>query len=135
MKSLGDGLMVTFDGPVDALGCAVAMQEAVEHHNREETANGLGLRVGAQVGDPPREGEDVIGTAVVVAKRLCDAAHGGQILATELVVGLVGSRRHCRFWACQLALRWKSARPEGGSAAGGATRRRLASATESPGDS
>jgi adenylate cyclase len=30
VKSLGDGLMVTFTGAADALACAVAMQQAVE---------------------------------------------------------------------------------------------------------
>ena len=50
IKSLGDGLMVSFTSPVAALSCAVAMQ----------------------------------GSAVVVAKRLCDAAQGGQILTSQL---------------------------------------------------
>lgn len=49
------------------------------------------------MGDPPREEEDFFGTSVVVAKRLCDKAAGGQIMASELVAALVGSRGGYRF--------------------------------------
>jgi class 3 adenylate cyclase/DNA-binding NarL/FixJ family response regulator len=97
VKSLGDGLMVTFASPVQALSCAVAMQRAIAAHNRAEPGQALQIRVGLHVGDPVRAEDDVHGTAVVVAKRLCDRAGGGQILASDLVVGLVGKRGEFRF--------------------------------------
>jgi class 3 adenylate cyclase/tetratricopeptide (TPR) repeat protein len=92
VKSLGDGLMVVFDGAAEALGCAVAMQQAVEAgHRRGE--DGLALRVGVASGDVTvGEDGDVHGTAVVEAARLCAAASAGQILATSLARGLAGSR-------------------------------------------
>jgi class 3 adenylate cyclase/DNA-binding CsgD family transcriptional regulator len=92
VKNLGDGLMVAFASPVDALGAAVAIQRAVAGHNRTHPDRSLEVRVGLHVGEPVRDGNDFFGTAVVVAKRLCDAAQGGQILASDLVAGLVGSR-------------------------------------------
>ena len=85
VKSLGDGLMVSFTSPVAALSCAVAMQGSVE-------GSGLELRVGVHAGEPIREESDLFGGAVVVAKRLCDAAQGGQILTSQLVADLVGGR-------------------------------------------
>src|SRR5687767_1436148 len=97
VKSLGDGLMVTFASPVQALSCAVAMQCAIAGHNRAEPGQTLQVRVGLHVGDPVRAEDDVHGTAVVVAKRLCDRAAGGQILASELLTGLVGKRGDFRF--------------------------------------
>ena len=97
VKSLGDGLMVTFASPVQALSCAVAMQRAIADHNRAEPGRALQVRVGLHAGDPVRHEDDVHGTAVVVAKRLCDRAEGGQILASDLVVGLVGKRGEFRF--------------------------------------
>ncbi|HEV3364603.1 MAG TPA: AAA family ATPase, partial [Acidimicrobiia bacterium] len=90
MKSLGDGLMVSFASPVAALSCAVAMQGAV-------AGSGLELRVGVHAGEPIREESDLFGGAVVVAKRLCDAADGGQILTSQLVADLVGGRGAFRF--------------------------------------
>ncbi|HLF69791.1 MAG TPA: AAA family ATPase, partial [Actinomycetota bacterium] len=52
----------------------------------------LEVRVGLNAGEPIREEEDYFGTPVNVAKRLCDAAQGGQILATETVRLLASSR-------------------------------------------
>ena len=92
VKNLGDGLMVAFASPLDALRAAVAIQRAVAAHNRAHPDRSLEVRVGLHVGEPVRDGNDFFGTAVVVAKRLCDAAEGGQILASDLVAGLVGSR-------------------------------------------
>lgn len=92
VKNLGDGLMVAFPSAVDAVGCAVAMQQAVDRHNRREQSTQLEVRVGLHVGEAIQEDDDYFGTPVVVAKRLCDQASGGQVLASELVRDLVGSR-------------------------------------------
>lgn len=92
VKTLGDGVMATFASAVQALGCAVAIQEGVDGHNRRHPEKRLSVRVGVHVGEPIEAEDDFHGTAVVVASRLCDAASGGQILASRLVQGLVGSR-------------------------------------------
>ena len=93
VKNLGDGLMVAFASAVDALACAVVMQEAVRLHNQQPgQQHPLEVRIGLHVGEPLRDEEDYFGTPVVVAKRLCDSAGGGRILVSELVRGLVGSR-------------------------------------------
>jgi class 3 adenylate cyclase/DNA-binding CsgD family transcriptional regulator len=97
VKNLGDGLMVAFESAVGAVDCAVAIQRAVERHNRSHPGRRLDVRVGLHVGEPIRDEDDYFGHTVVVAKRLCDAAAGGQILASELVRGLVGSRSRFRF--------------------------------------
>jgi class 3 adenylate cyclase/tetratricopeptide (TPR) repeat protein len=96
VKSLGDGLMVAFPSALRAVECAVAMQQAIAGHN-EENAQPLGLRVGVNAGEAITEEDDYFGTAVVVAKRLCDRAEAGQILLSELVHSLVGSRGGHRF--------------------------------------
>ena len=92
VKSLGDGLMVSFSGAADALACAVAMQQAIEAAARQGE-EGLPLRVGVSAGDVSiDEGDDLHGTAVVEAARLCAAASGGQVLATGTVRVLAGTR-------------------------------------------
>lgn len=93
VKNLGDGLMVAFESARAAVDCAVAMQRGVARHNARAVGRRLDVRVGLHVGEPIRDEDDYFGTPVVVAKRLCDAATGGQILASDLVAGLVG-RRH-----------------------------------------
>jgi class 3 adenylate cyclase/DNA-binding CsgD family transcriptional regulator len=91
VKNLGDGLMVVFDSAVAASNCAISIQRAIERHNAAGGAH-LGVRVGIHVGEPIRDEDDYFGTAVVVAKRLCDAARPGQILASDLVRGLVSPK-------------------------------------------
>ncbi len=92
VKSLGDGLMVAFTGAAEALACAVAMQQAVDTAARRGE-DGLPLRVGVSAGDVTvADDGDLHGTAVVEAARLCAAASGGQVLGTETVRVLAGSR-------------------------------------------
>lgn len=97
VKSLGDGLMVVFPSGVDALRCAVIMQRRIQEYNEDRAGPRLAVRVGLHAGEPLREGDDFHGEAVVVASRLCNQAEGGQILTSELVAGLVGSRGGFRF--------------------------------------
>jgi class 3 adenylate cyclase len=96
VKCLGNGLMVAFGAAADALQCAVAMQQAVDASARQGE-EGLALRVGISCGDVTVEDDgDLHGTAVVEAARLCAAAEAGQVLGTELVRVLAGSRGgHC----------------------------------------
>ena len=97
VKTLGDGLMAVFGSAVEAVACAVAVQEAARRHNEERPDEPLMIRVGLHVGEPVRDDDDYFGTAVVVARRLCDVAQGGQILASDLMRGLVGPRREHEF--------------------------------------
>ena len=97
VKTLGDGLMAVFGSAVEAVACAVAVQEAARRHNEERPDEPLMIRVGLHVGEPVRDDDDYFGTAVVVARRLCDMAEGGQILASDLMRGLVGPRREHDF--------------------------------------
>jgi tetratricopeptide (TPR) repeat protein len=84
--------MVAFPSVVTAVGCAIGIQQAVHRDNARRGDDRLQVRVGLNVGEPIRDEGDYFGTPVVVAKRLCDVADGGQILASGLVRGLVGSR-------------------------------------------
>ena len=78
VKSLGDGLMVAFEHAPAAVACALAMQRAVRGCDEP-----LGLRIGIAAGEAVREGDDYFGRPVIVARRLCDAARGGDVLVSE----------------------------------------------------
>ena len=92
VKSLGDGVMVAFTGAAEALACAVEMQQAVEASQRRGE-EGLPLRVGVSAGDVTVDDDgDLHGTAVVEAARLCAAAAPGQVLGTDTVRALAGTR-------------------------------------------
>ena len=87
VKSTGDGLMITFGSAVAAVRCAVAMQRAVT-----ASPTAPQLRVGIDAGEPLADGEDLYGTPVIVASRLCDAADAGEILASDVVRQVAGHR-------------------------------------------
>ena len=96
VKQLGDGLMVAFGSALDAVSCAVTMQQAVRQHNTRSGEEPLEVRIGLHVGEPIREDEDYFGVAVNIAKRICDLAGASEIVVSELVRALVEPRRrHC----------------------------------------
>ena len=90
VKTLGDGFMAIFESAGDGLACAVTMQRAVIRDNGQRDDGGLGMRVGLSAGEVTQEGDDFFGMPVVEASRLCAAAQGGQILASDVVRMLVG---------------------------------------------
>ena len=98
VKTMGDGCLASFGSAADAVTAAVALQ----HHAarlRDRSVPGLGLRVGLAVGDVTEEDGDVFGPAVVTASRLCDAAGEHQVLASETVRHLAGTRGGHRYEA------------------------------------
>src|SRR5262245_47028943 len=69
VKSTGDGVMVVFDSVSAALECAVAMQQAIDRHNRG-AKDPLAVRVGVSHGDAELGDDgDYYGTSVVEAAR------------------------------------------------------------------
>lgn len=89
VKWLGDGLMVAFPSAADAVRCAIAMQQASRRPIHGER---LAIRVGLNAGETLRETVDYFGLPVVVARRLCDRAEGGQILCTQVITELLAGR-------------------------------------------
>jgi class 3 adenylate cyclase/tetratricopeptide (TPR) repeat protein len=98
VKGLGDGIMAAFAGASDAVAAAVAIQQAVDRLNRSsKAAEPIAVRIGLSAGDVTFENDDVHGTPVIEASRLCGAAAGGEILAADLVRALAGSATEAGF--------------------------------------
>src|SRR5918994_1681690 len=91
VKSTGDGYMAAFARAGDAVGAAAEIQRLVARRNEGSEVN-LGVRIGISAGDVVERAGDYQGVSAVEAARLCAAATGGQILASETVRSLVGSR-------------------------------------------
>ena len=92
VKNLGDGLMVSFTSASDAVVAAVAMQRAVDAAGRRRESDQLAIRVGISAGDATFENGDWFGVPVVEGARLCAVAQAGQILVSEVVRLLAGTR-------------------------------------------
>src|SRR4051794_14823172 len=91
VKNLGDGLMVVFQSAADGVAAAIDIQRAFHARNRHGD-HPLLVRVGLSLGDADVEDGDYFGVPVVESARLCALAEGGEILATELVRLLAGTR-------------------------------------------
>lgn len=90
IKSLGDGLMLTFADAHAATACAAAMQREVQRHRLADAhARDLQIRVGIHRGSVMREGDDCFGKNVVIASRLCDACPAGEVLISADVRALL----------------------------------------------
>ena len=98
VKALGDGFMLTFAAAAEAVSGAVAMQQALQRFARRERIPLL-IRVGISSGDVIWEDGDCFGTPVVEASRLCGIAAGGQIIVSDVVRLLAGSRGDHQFSA------------------------------------
>jgi class 3 adenylate cyclase len=88
VKSLGDGILAHFAGASDAVAAAIAIQQCADRHSTENPDEPLDVRIGIAAGDVTVEDDDVFGTPVVEAARLCAVATGGQIVVADMVRAL-----------------------------------------------
>jgi class 3 adenylate cyclase len=82
VKSTGDGILATFDGPGRAIGCAAALRE-------ELSEIGVQIRAGLHIGEVELRGDDVGGIAVHIAARVLATAGPGEIVVSRTVRDLV----------------------------------------------
>ena len=86
VKLMGDGVLVEFAGAVNAVQCAVALQQSMAAANRGlPPESQIVLRVGINLGDVVVEGRDLFGDGVIVAARLEALAEPGDILVAATV--------------------------------------------------
>jgi class 3 adenylate cyclase len=92
VKHTGDGMMASFLTASAGVECAVAIQRAFDEHNHTNPNDQVHVRIGLNAGEPVFEGEDLFGTAVQLARRVCDSGEPGQILVPEGVRHLVAGK-------------------------------------------
>ena len=93
VKTTGDGLLVEFASIVDAVRCAVVMQQGMEDRNANvNESQRIRFRVGINVGDVIVEDDDIFGDGVNVAARLEALAQPGEICVSATVREHVGEK-------------------------------------------
>ncbi len=86
VKTTGDGLLVEFASVVDAVRCAVEVQQAMPERNTDVAAdNRIELRIGVNLGDVIVEGDDLYGDGVNIAARIEALADAGGVLVSNTV--------------------------------------------------
>ncbi len=84
VKTIGDGLLVTFESPTEAVLAGGAIQQAVgEHNTGQDAAEALALRIGITTGEVALESNDVYGEPVNLAARVQQATEPGQTYFSE----------------------------------------------------
>lgn len=85
VKHLGDGIMASFADPISAVKCACDVQRAVVALNKANSSNPLYVRIGLHLGEPVRENNDLFGSTVQLASRICaDAAIDAVVISSDL---------------------------------------------------
>ena len=82
VKSLGDGVLATFDRPARAVRCAAAIRDAL-------APLGLQIRAGLHAGEIDVHDDDIGGVAVHVAARVIALAQPGDILVSAALPSLL----------------------------------------------
>jgi class 3 adenylate cyclase len=97
VKAQGDGFMIAFPSARRAIQSAQAIQEAIGHSLGDHPDGPIRVRIGLHTGEAIREESDFYGKNVVVAARIADQAHGGEILVSSVVKQLTESAGDVRF--------------------------------------
>ena len=85
VKHTGDGIMASFEDVANALECALAIQDGFDARMSDRATRELLVRIGVAAGEPVDHNDDLFGSTVNLASRICDASHPGHILTSDLV--------------------------------------------------
>jgi adenylate cyclase len=113
VKTTGDGLLVEFASVVDAVRCAIEVQQAMPERNAGVAAGSrIELRIGINLGDVIVEGDDLYGDGVNIAARIEALADAGGVFVSNTVHDHVRDRlpfvfedlgeQHVKSIACDL---------------------------------
>jgi adenylate cyclase len=92
-NTAGDSVVADFASAVEAVECAVAVQEAIVGENENRSAGDqMRFRIGVHLGDVIVEGANLFGDGVNIAARLQALAEPGGICLSGVVRDQIGSR-------------------------------------------
>jgi class 3 adenylate cyclase len=88
VKHTGDGIMASFVSAAAAVRCAIQIQRELDKHAQANPERQLKVRVGAAAGEPVEQNNDLFGSTVQLAARLCTHAQSEQILVSNAIAEL-----------------------------------------------
>ena len=88
VKHTGDGIMAVFTSAASAVRCGMGVQRDLAQHCSANPDRPLKVRIGVAAGEPIEHHNDLFGSTVQLAARLCAHAAPEQILATHAVAEL-----------------------------------------------
>jgi class 3 adenylate cyclase len=88
IKHTGDGIMASFVSAAGAVRCAIEIQRELNKHAQTNPQRALQVRVGAAAGEPVEQNNDLFGSTVQLAARLCANAQPEQILVSNALAEL-----------------------------------------------
>jgi class 3 adenylate cyclase len=88
VKHTGDGIMASFVSAAGAVRCAIQIQRELARHEEANPERPLKVRVGAAAGEPVEQNNDLFGSTVQLASRLCAHAQPEQILVSNAIAEL-----------------------------------------------
>ena len=98
VKTTGDGILIEFPSVVDAVRCAVQMQQRMDSRNAEIPAERqIRFRIGINLGDIIIDGDDIHGDGVNLAARLEGLAEPGGICVSDDAYRQVRDKLDYRF--------------------------------------
>jgi TolB-like protein/Tfp pilus assembly protein PilF len=98
VKLMGDGVLIEFASAVDAVECAVQLQQAMEAANANLPEDRrIRLRMGINLGDVMVEGSDLYGDGVNIAARIEALADPGSVFVSRTVFNHVRGKVNVGF--------------------------------------
>jgi TolB-like protein/class 3 adenylate cyclase len=97
-NTAGDSLVADFASAVDAVQCAVAVQDAIAKENADRpVGEQMWFRIGVHVGDIMVQGDNLFGDAVNIAARLEALSEPGGICVSGVVRDHIGTKLPAEF--------------------------------------
>lgn len=91
VKTQGDGFMIAFADPTEAVRWSLDVQDALR--SDPERWDQIRVRIGLHMGDSVRRGDDLFGRNVAMAARVAALASGGEILVSQSVRAAISGAR------------------------------------------
>jgi len=88
VKHTGDGIMASFVSAAAAVRCAAQIQRELAQRAGEQSNHPVRVRIGGAAGEPVEHGNDIFGSTVQLAARLCSHAEPEQIVVSSVVADL-----------------------------------------------
>lgn len=97
IKHTGDGIMAAFASAANGVEACIAIQKAIAKHNENNPEQELHLRIGINAGEPIEEEDDLFGSTVQLAARVCAKTGTDEIYCTNVVRELSAGNRELVF--------------------------------------